>query len=323
MDTDVTYKRVSILVDKWLELHKDETFDLDTICRQLEISERENRHFVVQKLSYEVKAETLEKSNRLYRYINKEIKYIDWLDETMEATLNVKWPQGRDGTKFGFDGHACISPKDIIVVTGTSNMGKTAVCLNFLWENMDNYPCRLMGNEYAPAKFRRRVKRMDWKNPLDDNGKPKFELIERHENWKDIIEPDKFNIIDWLSLPGDKLYMVGNVIEGIQSKLRMGIALIVLQKDEDAKLGRGRGFSEELASLYLVIDKGRLTVRKAKEWYEHNPNFEMYGFEITGGGTEFRNIREIIKCSKCYGTGKYRGGECDCDNGFLDKEIKI
>ncbi len=320
---DITYKKVSILVDKWLDLHKGETFDLDTICRHLEIHERENRHFVVQKLSYEVKAETLEKSNRLYRYINKEIKYIDWLDDTVTETLNVKWPQGRDGTKFGFDGHACISPKDIIVVTGTSNMGKTAVCLNFLWENMDNYSCRLMGNEYAPSKFRRRVQRMTWKEPLNGDGQPKFELIERHENWKDIIEPDKFNIIDWLSLPGDKLYMVGNVIEGIQSKLHNGIALIVLQKDEDAKLGRGRGFSEELASLYLVIDKGRLTVRKAKEWYEHNPNGEIYGFEISGGGTEFKNIRRIIRCTRCYGTGKIHGGECDCDSGYVDKEIKI
>ena len=316
-----TYKKVSALVDTWLDIHRGETFDLDMVCRQLQISERENRQLVAIKLAYEVKQQKIEKLNRIYRYINKDKDIIDWYNSDAGKTLDIKWPQGRDGTKFGFDGCVCISPGDIIVVAGVSNMGKTTFAQNFLWENMSFFPCVLMGNEYTPVKFKRRISRMTWNNPLNENGKPKFELLKRLENWADIIEPDKITIIDWISLPANELYNIGHVIQGIQSKLGNGVGLIVLQKDESSNLGRGRAFSEELASLYLTIDKGRMTVRKAKEWFERDPNREVYGFDITNGGVEFRNIRPLTKCFDCRGSGLYKGNECfTCHGtGYVDK----
>ncbi len=322
---DVTYKKVSALVDTWLDVHKGETFDLDLVCRQLQIAERANRQFVAIKLAHEVKQQKLEKLNRIYRYVNKDKDVIDWLNSDADKTLSINWPKGRDGTKFGFDGCVCISPGDIIVVAGVSNMGKTTFAQNFLWENMDSYPCVLMGNEYTPVKFKRRISRMTWNNPIREDGKPKFELIRRFENWADIIEPDKVTIIDWIALPANELYNIGHVIQGIQSKLGNGVALIVLQKDESSNLGRGRAFSEELSSLYLTIDKGRMTVRKAKEWFEHNPNREVYGFEITNGGVEFRNIRPLVKCLSCHGSGQYKGGECfDCHGtGYIDSPDEL
>jgi excinuclease UvrABC ATPase subunit len=161
---------------------------------------------------------------------------------------------------------------------------------------------------------------MTWNDPILD-GKPKFELIKRLENWADIVEPDKITIIDWISLPANELYNIGHVMQGIQSKLGNGVGLIVLQKDENSNLGRGRAFSEELASLYLTIDKGRITVRKAKEHFGHNPNGETYGFDITNGGVEFRNIRPLAKCHSCKGTGQSRGNECfTCHGtGYIEK----
>jgi len=319
-----TYKKVSAIVDTWLEVHRGETFDLDLVCRQLQITERENRQFVAIKLAHEVKQEKLEKLNRIYRYVNKDKDVLNWYDSDVERTININWPKGRDGTKFGFDGCVCISPGDIIVVAGVSNMGKTTFAQNFLWENMDAYPCVLMGNEYTPVKFKRRISRMTWNNPIDENDKPKFELIKRLENWADIVEPDKITIIDWIALPATELYNIGHVIQGIQSKVGNGIALIVLQKDEAANLGRGRAFSEELASLYLTIDKGRMTVRKAKEWFEHDPNREVYGFDITNGGVEFRNIRPLVKCFSCKGSGQIKGNECYVcyGSGYVEKKLK-
>ena len=315
-----TYKKVSAIVETWLEVHRGETFDLDLVCRQLQITERENRHFVAMKLAYEVRQQKLEKLNRIYRYINKDKDIIDWYNSNVDKTININWPKGRDGTKFGFDGCVCISPGDIIVVAGVSNMGKTTFAQNFLWENMDNYPCVLMGNEYTPVKFKRRISRMTWNDPILD-GKPKFELIKRLENWADIIEPDKITIIDWISLPANELYNIGHVMQGIQSKLGNGVGLIVLQKDENSNLGRGRAFSEELASLYLTIDKGRMSVRKAKEWFQHDPNREVYGFDITNGGVEFRNIRPLVKCFSCKGSGQVKGNECyTCHGtGYIEK----
>ena len=169
---------------------------LDTICRQLDISNRDDRHHVVKKLSYEVSRETLEKSDRLYLYINKTFKCIDWVHAPSSPPLNVTFPYGIDDkTHFGFE-NAVISAGDIIVIAELSNMGKTTWALNFLWENMDNYSCTLMGNEYTAGKFRRRVARMDWHNPLTSAGNPKFELIERRSDWKSVIRPNNINIID-------------------------------------------------------------------------------------------------------------------------------
>ena len=313
------FKKVTVLVDEWLEIHQQERFTLDQICRDLQISERDNRRYVAIALNRRSEQGKLEKvsnyTQALYRYIISTSKSIDWVNAPDDDILNLSWPYGiDDSTQFGFDGRVRISPGDIIVIAGTSNMGKTAFCLNFLWENMDSFPCTLMGNEYTPGKFKRRVSRMTWKEPLNGNNEPKFELIERREYWKDIIRPDNINIIDWLNL-GDNWYEIGKVIEDIQSKLHRGIALISIQKDEHKTLGRGAGFSEELASLYLVMDFERLLIRKCKEWKEWNPNGKMYGFKIIDGGVKFHNIRLINKCRKCWGSGNHKGEECDNCNG--------
>ena len=303
-------QKVWHLVDSWLPLHKNERFDLDTICRQLDVFNRQDRHAVVKKLSYEVGQKNLEKSDRTYRYINNEFTLIDWVNAPSSPPVPIKWPYGiNDKTRFGFDGHVVISPRDIIIIAGVSNTGKTAFCLNLLWGNMDLFPCTLMGNEYEATKFKRRVAKMTWANPVNENGEPKFELIERHENWKDVIRPNNINIIDWINL-GDAFYSIGKILEGIRDSLDKGIAVISLQKREGHDLAVGGGFSEDLASFYLAIDYERMTVRKAKEWWAENPNKKMYGFKLGEAGTMFSNIREVRKCYQCGGTGHFKMGDC-------------
>ncbi len=321
------YKAASKAVENWMALHRGETFDLDLICRQLEIHDSEKRNLIARKLFYEVKHGFLEKSNRLYRYIDNNIVPIDWVNASEGAIIDLKWPQGHEtenggsqDSRFGFDGKVVISAGDIIVVAGVSNMGKTAFILNLLWNNMDLYPCTLMGNEYTASKFKRRVKNMTWNTPLDEDGKPKFELLSRRDNWKDIIRPDNINLIDWISMSGKgEFYNIGAVIEGIQAPLRDGIAVISIQKSESKELGEGGQYSEHLSSVYLLVDFERITVRKVKEWRGENPNRKMYGFTLHDAGTKFHDIREVKRCTRCVG-GKYRGVECeDCQGkGFVD-----
>ena len=304
-------KKVAPKVDEWLVYHKGERFDLDTICRQLDAKNAIHRHSVVKRLSRLVKQGKLEKNDRQYTLINKTCTYIEWTGADPTKTLNLEWPRGvQDGTRFGFDGHVTIRPGHVIVVAGISNFGKTAFALNFLWANMDRFPCTLMGNEYTPETFKARVTKMDWADPLFPSGKPKFELIERRERWKDIIRPDNINIIDWINL-GDAFYQIGTIIDGIQSQLKGGLALIVLQKDEGKNLGRGGGFTRDLATLYLSIDKGRMMCEKAKEWTRgYNPNGKSWAFQIEEG-VRFHDIREVRVCYSCAGTGTTRKGDCE------------
>ncbi len=319
---DITGKRDKIIwkiVDEWLTFHKGERFDLDTICRHLDIKTREDRQSVAKKLWREVKTENLKKSDRLYSFIDRTYKLIDWTNAIDGGVLPFEWPVGGDGTKFPIAEHISLSEGDLLVLAGVSNMGKTALILNILWANMDRMQCTLMGNEYEASKFKRRVSRMTWANPRKPDGKPKFDLIERFDAWEDIIRPDHLNLIDWISL-GDNFYQIGKILEGIKSKITTGAVVAAIQKDAQKSLGMGGGFSQHLSSVYLSIDFERLTVVKAKEWKGQNPNGKVYGFKIVEGGTQFVDIRELVKCRSCFGTGKKKSGECDdCQGkGWVD-----
>jgi hypothetical protein len=90
---------------------------------------------------------------------------------------------------------------------------------------------------------------------------------------------------------------------------------VAIQKDPQKGLGVGGMWAEHKASLYMTMDFGRLTVEKAKKWDGINPNHKTWGFEIVDQGTHFNNIRPLIKCHDCWGTGKKKGVECTNCNG--------
>ncbi len=318
------------MVDWWLSDHRGEKFDLDTICRQLAITDRDSRHSVSKKLFYEVKQEKLEKSDRIYRYIDKEITYIDFINIRKKPPLSIKWPYGyEDQSRFGFDGFIQIPPAGVIMVSGVSNTGKTAFIMNFLALNMDDFPCTLMGNEYEGSSFSDRWDEISWANPAKEDGTPKFELIERYRDWKDIIRPGNINIIDWVSLDGvaQPFYYIGEIAQGVRAALKgQGCAVVCIQKESGKEYGMGGGFGQHLASLYLNIDFNpdkslRMTVKKAKIWSTHNPNGEIYTFNLSKKGTLFSEIRTVKKCHACFGRGEAKnGGTCiECGgSGYID-----
>jgi hypothetical protein len=320
-----TYKKVSVAVDLYLAEHKGETFDLDMICRHLDLSDAQLRHDAVRKLSYELGKkgqQLLEKSNRLYKVLDNTITYIDWVNADASASFPVLWPcSHQEPSSFGFEGFIKIAPRDLIVLGGETNKGKTAMCLNILWDNMDDHPCTLMGNEYTPSRFKSRISRMTWRDPLDGKGKPKFDLIEAFSDWKYKIKPDNLNIIDWISLEGEH-YMIDSVLKGIQERLEKGIAVISLQKSEGSNSPVGGHFAEDRASVVLTMMDGHLKVKKAKEWSGFNPNGKMWAYDIQEGGTQFVDIHEVASCHKCAGSGKFRGGVCDICNGKTYIEVK-
>jgi len=305
------YSKLSRAVNQWLDIHKDETFDLDTICRQLNVTEPNYRNYITIILSKLVNSNILYKNNKIYKYIDRTIKTIDWQTASSQDEIPMRFPKSQyDESTFEFAEFVTVRPADLIVVAGVSNKGKSTFVRNLLWENMDTIHCRMMVSEYAPGRFKSVVSRMTWGNPLKEDGSPKFDLIERHGDWRYAIEPDSLNIIDWVGL-GDNFWEIRQVMEGIQDTLRGGVAVIVLQKTEGKALGEGGTFSEQRASIYLNIDSGVLTVRKIKET-KHNRYFDglSYGFDIVDSGAGLSNIREVKKCSACSGTGeKYEKGE--------------
>lgn len=317
---DGLYKKASLAVDDWLAHHIGETFDLDIICRHLEIHDAHKRNLISQKLAYEVNHGKIEKINRNYRYVDNSIIKLDWRKSTGAVNVPINWPQGKDGSKFGFDGHVYIPEKALIVLAGVTNTGKSVFMRNFLFRNMDTRKCVYFTSETSEDDFATYASKMTWANPVNDNGSDKFELIWREKDFKDVLDPDAINIIDWFNIY-DNFYRIGELFDGMKSVLNKGVLVVAIQKDPFKGLGVGGMWAEHKSSLYMTMDFGRLTVLKAKKWYEENPNHQSWGFNVVDEGTHLDNIRPLIKCSTCGGSGKYRGGECyDCHGtGFVDK----
>jgi hypothetical protein len=307
------------LVDDWLEMHQDEKFDLDTICRHLDIKNRDDRHHVIKKLSYEVEHKNIEKSDKVYRYIYKELNIINWYSTNVEYYLPIVFPSShKDGnTYLNFQDSVRLSPASVTVIAGQTNAGKSCLARNLVWDNMDRMPVRYMVSQTSGHAFHRYALNMPWADPMID-GKPKFELIEHYENFQDVIRPDALNIVDWLDADKVEYYKIGSLIKAMQTKVTTGALVVCIQKNSDKDYGDGGIKSAKWADLYLSLSYNReknftrLEVMKAKEWIGNSdPNGKSYGFEIIDYGAQLSNIREVKKCVKCWGHGKDKKGD-DC-----------
>lgn len=219
---------------------------------------------------------------------------------------------------------------DLILLSGISNYGKTALCINFCGENINANPV-LMGNEYTTIdgeptpRFLNRLDNMDWVE-WENGGKDKFTLLPVREDYAENIVRDRINIIDWINLDASSLFGISAVSEGIKRELGdEGIGIIAIQKAEGSPAGRGGQFTKDFADVELLIDKfGRnevlLTIGKVKE-YTKPVTGRTFAYGIAKG-VRIINFREVVKCHGCWGKGYLKsGGQCaDCiGRGFVDK----
>lgn len=254
----------------------------------------------------------LSRDGKAYRFIDRVAPEIQWWNPTEKKLLEIKWPRGiEDSTSFGFEDSIVIYPGDLIVLAGEGNRGKTTFALNFLVENMDNYPCTYYSSEFNEIKFRNRISRFNWVDVMKD-GRPKFELLPRQEHYEDLISQrrNNINIIDWIRMDEDP-WKIRAVLDRIMSPLDKGICLVVQQKRTYKNVGEGGEGAVDLASVYLILSNQRLKVEKVKEPKSYDPNYKSFGFEIISGGAKFNHIREVKKCVQCNSTGNYRGAECE------------
>ena len=211
---------------------------------------------------------------------------------------------------------------DIILIGGDGNYGKTLLALLFCGVNIDKFPV-LMGNEYTSGngeptpRFINRLIDMDKFEWTNGDGVDKFELLPVHDDYAENIVPDRINIIDWINLEADRLYLISRVMEDIQREIKKGVAIIVLQKGEGLGSARGGQFTKDFTSCELLLDKmgseTRMTIGKVKEATASIVG-KTYGFAIGGGGTQILNFREVKKC-KCWG----KKDDCEClGKGYKD-----
>ena len=175
-----------------------------------------------------------------------------------------------------------IMPKNIIIVAGESNSGKSAFLLNTAAKNMIDHKVFYFSSEMGGAELKERLQNFNERMPFKTWEHCTF--IERANDFDMAIRPNDINIIDFLEIH-DEFYKIGGFIKKIFDKLDKGIALIAIQKNKGRDEGLGGARSIEKARLYLSMRPGVIKIVKAKNWVSGliNPNGMEKQFKLAKG----------------------------------------
>ncbi len=305
------------LKTEFLPSQTGKTFTSEDVYRFFQIDRRPNAvkakkalGLVLYNLSQVNKKPDLEQNGKTYRIIDRTLNLIEWHKAKERDMLKIKYPRGiEDNTSFGFEDSILIYPKDLIVIAGEGNTAKTVFCLNLMVENMNTYPCYYFTSEFNESKFKDRMSHFNWVNIYKEDGTPQFTLAEQTQHWQDVIQPNAFNIIDWIYLD-DEMWKVRTIMKNIIANLDRGIAVVVIQKRSYKQVGEGGEVTKDLASVYCTIRNDKelkqpvLKVEKVKSPNTGideegntiiNPNFREWSFQIVQSGSRFYQITALDK----------------------------
>jgi hypothetical protein len=218
--------------------------------------------------------ERVGKEDGLFRRIEKDEQVID-IRQKSGGEFRLSMP-------FKLEEKVKILPKNIIIIGGTPDGGKTAFLLNVAMMNRNFHKIFIFTSEMGLDELQERIDltgidREEWHG--------KITTIERSSNFQDLIRPDALNIIDFLELSGDDYLKVGEHIRRIWEKLTTGVCFIAIQKRYGTDLPQGGIGAIEKARLALSFDRGVVKIVKAKNWRDgrSNPNGLEMGFKLING----------------------------------------
>ncbi|MFC2000024.1 bifunctional DNA primase/polymerase [Chloroflexota bacterium] len=211
--------------------------------------------------------------NKQWRYVNTRVTSLDFKAAGRDGVLPIKWP-------LGIERYVNLFPGNLAVAAGAPNAGKTALFLDFIRLNMNEFPIFYFCSEMGSVELRNRLELFEGITIEDWN----FEAVERASDFADVIRPDCVNVIDYLEMTTE-LYQVNAHLTAISHKVGSGLAIVALQKKAGAQMGRGQEFGMEKPKLYLSMDRGKLQIVKGKSWAQKNVNPAglQVGFKIVNG----------------------------------------
>lgn len=219
-------------IQDWIE-QTSGWFETPELDRDLDITsakDKDNRRQILWRLEDKAIIEHHPKRNKAFRFVNTKATSLAFKTASNAGVLPIKWP-------LGIERYVNLFPGNIGLVAGSPNAGKTALLLNFIYLNQDNFPIYYLCSEMGAVELRDRLDKFrgmaieDWK----------FEAIERGSAFADVIRPDCVNLIDYLEMTTE-LYTVNTHLTAISHKLGSGIAIVALQKKQGAIFGRVRNF---------------------------------------------------------------------------------
>lgn len=249
-------------------------FFLTSDCfNRLQVTSREEKKAVILALLRLKKENVIERhgeKNGCYRRIENQCEEIDFLNPSCQA-IDIKYP-------LGIERYIITLPKNVMVIAGSKDAGKTAYLLNLVRLNMNRFSIHYFSSEMGRIELRRRLEKFNL--PLESWI---FKAGEKSSNFADAIRPDDINVIDYLEVSED-FYRVGGMLTEIYRKLNQGIAIVALQKNKGRDTGVGGDRSLEKPRLYLSLESGKAKIIVGKNWVSDvNPVGLQLDFKLTQG----------------------------------------
>jgi len=262
------------VIENWVR-QTTGVFSYQDMFREIPINDpanRQNAYVYMSRICKDKVTKTINGKHGTFRLIDRDAPILNWKGVSDFEGLEIHWP-------FKLEEYVKIYPKNVVVVGGDPNEGKTTFLHNVIDLNWRRYPIVLFDSENSEKELA-----LKFANYPDHKLWPDDLVRERSQNFADVIEPDHINIIDYLEIT-DNFYSVAKLLREIRDALGRGIAIVAIQKAKGAELPIGRDFSRQIARLVLTIDPGILTIRKAKSFAQRNvnPNNMKFKFNLADG----------------------------------------
>lgn len=235
-------------IQQWVEAATGE-FTVTELDRDLGITrpkDKASRLATLQALVADGTLEPVGKSRSRYRIKDRAMHKID-LSEVAGKPFALNLP-------YGLSRMVEIQEKNVAVIAGETNSGKTALLFNLAWMNQ-GVPIRYLSSEMTGVEVQNRIRAFSedmamWKH---------VEFVHRVDDFHDVINPDGVNIIDFMEIYGE-FWTIGSKIKAVFDALRTGVAFIAIQKRTGELFGRGGEFTIEKARLAMsLFTHGRLS----------------------------------------------------------------
>jgi hypothetical protein len=276
------------LIERYVEQAGTQQFTLGAMTGWLDIkalTEREETMTILEDLERRRVIIRAGNKHGTYRGVDKD-PHVMKLWAAKRDPLNVILP-------FNLHKIVKVYPKNVILVAGEKDAGKTAFALNTSYMNRDVMKVRHFNSEMGVEELEARLTLFNYSRPEWD----KITWIERANRFEDLIDPDGFNIIDFLEVGADA-YAVVEDIKRVFDRLTDGLLLIVMQKRSYKEWAVGGEGTLEKARLAVNLkNRGRENVCRitvAKNWtgeIAHPKGYECQYKVWSGGRMEMTTKR--------------------------------
>ena len=262
---------------RWIDL-TSAYFSLTEAYDPLQIltSQKNTVHQIMHRFVKDGYVERHPNKNGIYRRIDRDIEFMNFADADIENTVKVSLP-------LDLHKKTNLYPKGVIVGAGVSGTGKTLFAFNSIADNMHRFPTFYFNSEMGPEALKKKLSHFPI--PITEWSKH-MKVVDQWDfnNICDKIQPDAFNVIDYLEPEGDKPFNIHGVISAIIRRLNKGTALIMIQKKPGATMGTGGIYSIKASTLAVSLEWGKLEVVKNRfREADSSPLLNKINFEVHEG----------------------------------------